>query len=167
MGPWNKLGFRGPVPETPRPTGTERILVVGDSSFFGFGVSDGETLHYSLARALLERGVQADVINGAIPGYSIAQTRLWLEDKGWSLEPTLLIVANLWSDNNIDAFRDRDLLHSRRFAHLNPLAHSDFIRLLASFLPTTETRVVTWNPKTNWPGKRTRRVPVNEYVAML
>ena len=49
----NELGIRGPLPTLPRPQDRQRIVVVGDSSFFGFGVSDNETFHTVLTQRLL------------------------------------------------------------------------------------------------------------------
>ena len=40
-------------------------------------------------------------------GYSTEQTLRLLEEVGWSYEPDLVIVSNLFSDCNIDAFQDR------------------------------------------------------------
>ena len=83
-----------------------RVLTLGDSSIFGHGVSDGDTLHWALGDALGEVGVVADVLCGGVPGYSTLQTQVLLEEAGWDLAPDLLVVGGLWSDNNQDFFED-------------------------------------------------------------
>ncbi|MDP6932654.1 MAG: SGNH/GDSL hydrolase family protein, partial [Myxococcota bacterium] len=167
----HELGLRGTQTPGPRSDGQERILVVGDSPYFGYGVGDDQTFHSSLSRLMGEQGVVTDTLNGAVPGYSIAQTLLLMEDVGWDLDPTLLILGNLWSDNNFDAFSDEDLLHSRRFANLNPLAHSALVRWLAGQLSpwfaSRGSRLVTWSRHSSWPEARTRRVPVQRYAELL
>jgi lysophospholipase L1-like esterase len=126
----NHLGLRGPVPAMPRPPEQERILVVGDSHLFGFGLADDETFQVLLERRLSQAGIWVDVVNAAVPGYSTAQTKRLLDDVGWSLDPTLLIIGNLWSDVDRSPAPDEDLLHARRQARFNPLVYSAFIRWL-------------------------------------
>lgn len=67
----NAIGLRGPVPGTPgnRP----RILFVGDSSAFGFGVQDAESFWRLASDAL-----GAEPIVAAAPGYSSYHSRVLL-----------------------------------------------------------------------------------------
>jgi len=160
----NRLGLRGPVPEVPRPAGRERILILGDSSFFGHGVGDRDTLAAQLGARLRARGLDVDVVNAAVAGYSVVQSRLLMDEVGWGLQPTLVVYANVWSDNTFDAFRDEDLIRSRRVARLNPLVHSAAFRLLASRL--ARERVVVWRPEDGWPQERVRRVPLDRFSAL-
>jgi len=167
----NELGLRGEVPMDPRPDNYERILVLGDSSYFGFGVSDNDTLHPLLEKRLADRGISSEVINAAVPGYSVAQHMLLMEDFGWDLDSTLIVISNLWSDSNFDAFADEDLLRSRRFAEYNPLAHSAFIRLVGSALTNWLVgeghRLVTWSSRDDWPDASVRRVALDRYVELM
>ena len=166
------IGLRSPIPETPRPQGRERILVVGDSSIFGHGVPDDQTLSAHLQDLLQARGLDVDTANGGIPGYSTEQTRALLDEVGWGLEPTLLVIANLWSDNNFDLWMDRDLLHTARTFHQNPLRSSAAYTLLASSLDRMKggsgARVITWTQTSGPPsGEVQRRVPLQDYAANL
>ena len=95
----------------PAPEDAPLILTLGDSSMFSHGVEDGRTLHDSLQAQLNESGVPAEVRCAAVPGYSILQTRLLMEEL-WDLQPELLVVGNLWSDNNARGERDADLLRA-------------------------------------------------------
>ncbi|MCB9745453.1 MAG: hypothetical protein H6740_22940 [Alphaproteobacteria bacterium] len=75
-----------------------RVLLLGDEELFAAGRPDEQTLHAQLARRLEEAGVAAEVQNGAVPGYSVLQTRAWLDARGWALEPDLLVFAPGLSD---------------------------------------------------------------------
>jgi len=166
----NKLGLRGETPDVPRPTGRQRILLLGDSAFFGHGVADSQTPAAQLEDQLRDRGLDVDVVNAAVAGYSIAQSSLLMEEIGWDLEPTLVLYANLWSDNTWDAFEDEDLLASRRAAQLNPLVHSAALKVLAAWLTPVLDRdggqVIVWTEEDGWPTDRVRRVPIRRYAEL-
>lgn len=166
----NAWGLRGEVPEVPRPAGRQRILVVGDSSFFGHGIADDQTIPVRLEAELRAGGADVDVFNGAIPGYSTEQTLRLLDEVGWRHEPTLLVVGNLWSDNNIDAFRDVDLLQSVG-SRTNPLMRSAFVTLAASWIDRvrggTGAHLVTWTHDSTWPTDQDRRVALQDYAHNL
>lgn len=171
----NELGLRGTVPEVPRPPEKPRILVLGDSSFFGHGIPDDGTIAASLQKNLQATGIPVEVVNGGIPGYSTEQTKLLLEEVGWSLQPTLLVIGNLWSDNNADGFRDADLLRTNHAFYNNPLAKSAFFRIFAGWVDSTVDRlrggtgaqIITWTRSSAWPEGKARRVPIQNYARNL
>lgn len=167
----NEWGLRGELPKLPRDPARERVLVLGDSSFFGHGIGDDETLAVKLSADLTASGTAVDVFNGAIPGYSTEQTLILLDEVGWKHEPTLLVIGNLWSDNNIDAYRDVDLLRSAQARRTNPLMASAFVRLTASWIDQVRggsgARLVTWQKGSDWPRDQDRRVPIQDYAANL
>jgi lysophospholipase L1-like esterase len=103
----NRLGLRGPEVETPKPPGRRRFLTTGDSSVFGFGVADDEVFSSVAARAL---GDGVEPVIGAVPGYSTFQTLNLLRMRALATEPDLIVVGNLWSDNNFDSFVDKDTI---------------------------------------------------------
>jgi len=130
----NHLGLRGPEPVQPKPPGTRRLLVTGDSSVYGDGVPDGATFTEVAAARL---GPPVDAVNAGIPGYATWQTLNLLRMRGLALQPDLVVVANLWSDNNFDSFVDRDLITAYAAYREGPvaslrglLAHSEVYRLL-------------------------------------
>ncbi|MDG1483481.1 MAG: SGNH/GDSL hydrolase family protein [Myxococcota bacterium] len=103
----NQLGLRGAEPTMPKPAGIRRILTTGDSSVFGFGVTDPEVFS-EVTAGVLGDGVEA--INAATPGYSSYQTINLLRLRALQTEPDLIVIGNIWSDNNFDAFVDKELL---------------------------------------------------------
>lgn len=91
----NDLGLRGAPAAAAKPPGTCRILVLGDSFAFGFGVEDDEAFPAVLARALppppgFDR---LEVLNAGVAGWSADQYLLYLETQGFALAPDLLLLA--------------------------------------------------------------------------
>ena len=164
----NALGFRGAMPAVPKPEGLLRILSTGDSSFYGFGVGDSDVFSHQLGGSLTSSGLNVEVLNTGIGGYTVAQHKLLLEEFGWDLQPDLLILANVWSDNTWDSFQDEDLLRSSRFAAANPLTHLATVKLFAAWLSefsgADEGKVVVWNAAEGWPKGKVRRVPLSRWM---
>jgi lysophospholipase L1-like esterase len=76
----NELGLRNP----PIDVGREpclRILVLGDSYAFGWGVQQNEAFPRQLEAMIVERypGVSVEVLNAGVPGYGLYQQRAMLE----------------------------------------------------------------------------------------
>ncbi len=166
----NRAGFRGPERG---PRAGPRALAVGDSSVYGFGVEDP-----AVWSARAETTLGAEVINGACPGWSSYQARNMLDLRGWALEPDLLVIANLWSDNTYDGFVDRELLAShagwqlgwtRRARGL--FERSEIFRRADWELrvrPRGEhARAIGWDLSDDDPRVGSRRVPIAEYVRNL
>jgi len=106
----NSVGLRESLePSQEKHAKEKRIIVTGDSSIYGWGVRDNETYAIFLERELRSRlnGTRVEVINLGVPGYSTEQSIRLLDQVGWSYEPDLIVVSNLFSDCNIDAFQDR------------------------------------------------------------
>ena len=92
----NEAGFRGPEPRD-RTKDTFRILVLGDSQAFGFGVLDDETFSVQLEGLLASRfqSLDVQVFNGGVPGYGTADELAFLKSRGATLRPDLVIVQFL------------------------------------------------------------------------
>lgn len=69
----NADGFRGPRIPLARTPGVLRVATLGDSSTFGVGMHDDQTWSARLAAELKSRGVEAEVLNGGVDGYTIRQ----------------------------------------------------------------------------------------------
>ena len=90
----NRLGLRDrePGPKTP---GTFRILGLGDSFAFGWGVP-AEACFLERLEALLDAsrpGVAHEVLNAGIPGYGTYEARQMLQSVGPAWEPDLVVLA--------------------------------------------------------------------------
>ncbi|HTF35972.1 MAG TPA: hypothetical protein VK714_19985 [Myxococcota bacterium] len=94
----NALGLRGPERTVGKPPGTARVLVLGDSFAFGFGVAQDETFSAQLERLLGERGLQVEVLSSGVPGWSLDNELVYLRTEGFELEPDLILVASCEND---------------------------------------------------------------------
>jgi len=146
-----------------------RALALGDSSVYGFGVDDS-----GVFTAQLESMVEADFINGAVPGYSSAQALDVFWGRGLALDPDFLIVATLWSDNNFDTFVDADQIATyaawRRTGTASVeavLEHSAIYRRLEYQLRKTEPGRVGWMELKRQAPSGKRRVPIADYARNL
>ncbi len=79
----------------PEGGGARRIVVLGDSFTYGFGVHLGEGYPHQLG-LLLGEGTQ--VLSLGIPGYSTDQELLQLRDEALSLRPDLVLVGFFMDD---------------------------------------------------------------------
>lgn len=96
----NARGLRGPERPFEKPEGSLRILWLGDSVTFGYGVEREEELFpEAVARRLsarLRRPVES--VNAGVGGYSPWQQRAWLLREGWRYAPDLLLVGFVLND---------------------------------------------------------------------
>ncbi len=94
----NAQGFRGPVATPVRDPSKKRVLVIGDSFVWGFGVEQEETFVSRMA----EQCPELEVINFGVSGYSTDQELLLFTEVGKPLEPdvvVLVVASNDFSDN--------------------------------------------------------------------
>lgn len=91
-------GMRGPAVAPVRSSGTARVLVVGDSFAFGWGVEDAESFPRRLEARWRSEGRAVEVLNAAVPGYSADHHLVYLREQGFALEPDLVLVALCQND---------------------------------------------------------------------
>jgi lysophospholipase L1-like esterase len=91
----NALGLRGAPARAEKEPGTYRILVIGDSFAFGFGVADDETFPAVLGRTLAPPPGfrRVEVLNAGVAGWSADQYWLFLQTRGFALAPDLVLLA--------------------------------------------------------------------------
>jgi len=85
-----------------KPPGLKRIVALGDSFTIGYEVANEETFSSVLERSLRAKGLNVEVINAGVSGYSNAEECLYLERELLSYSPDLVIVsfyANDLEDN--------------------------------------------------------------------
>ncbi|HXY69170.1 MAG TPA: SGNH/GDSL hydrolase family protein [Gemmatimonadales bacterium] len=90
----NAEGFRGPEVAVPKPAGTYRVVLLGESSTHGWYVSDSETIDAYLRGILAARrpDLRTEVVNLAYDGYDAYQMWQRLLDDGTKFQPDLVIV---------------------------------------------------------------------------
>ncbi len=98
----NSLGLRGPeVP--PKPTGGFRILSIGDSFAFGYGVEPDESYAGVLEAHLRTTQLEIECLNGGVPGYGVPDAVDWLETYGLDLKPDLVLLSVYLGNDIMDA----------------------------------------------------------------
>lgn len=143
----NSLGFRGAEITTPKPPNTIRIMAVGDSITFGYGVSIEDTYAKALERRLNEHplaGVRYEVLNGGTLGGSLVDYLHFLYQKAALVQPDIVLIGLCLNDILVytqagpisrpeEDMRDNEILWVR---HLNRfvLQHSHLYTLMYSRL---------------------------------
>jgi len=108
----NELGVRGPAVEIPKPPGLFRLLALGDSITFGFGVLEEQTYAARLP-ALLELDRPVEVINAGVTGYSSWQVLRFYETVLQGVEPDLVTVMIGYPDHHYAVESDREKTERR------------------------------------------------------
>ena len=98
----NSHGTRGPEFQSQKPPNTFRILSLGDSRTFGWGLSEAETYSDALKRQLQKQigpGQRIAVINAGVNAWSYPQMLVYFRDTAIQYHPdvVLLAEANLWT----------------------------------------------------------------------
>ncbi len=89
----NADGFRGRAVTREKPREITRIVVIGDSHTFGFGLRDDEPFPAVLEQLLNARGqMQAEVLNLGCPGLNLVEKLDVLRSKGLIYHPDLVIL---------------------------------------------------------------------------
>lgn len=91
-------GRRMDRPVGDRPAGQRRIVVVGDSYPFGYGVAVEEALPARLEAALVASGVAVEVVNLGTCAWGVGHFRLATEELALPLRPDLIVVTLIADD---------------------------------------------------------------------
>jgi hypothetical protein len=108
----NALGQRGAAHPAARTPGRRRLLMLGDSIAFGYGVGDEETFSARLEQAGFE------VVNLAVPGYGTDQELLRLEREGGRWQGDAVVLHFCLENDFVDNVSHRffyDGLHAKPY----------------------------------------------------
>ena len=96
----NSLGFRDRRLPGPKPPGTMRVVVLGDSFTQGYGVDEEDAYPRRLERLLDERqpARRHEVINLGVPGACPLDYDAHLEEVGLAYEPDVVVVGFMAND---------------------------------------------------------------------
>ena len=127
----NSAGLRDEERPLERIPGKKRMLLLGDSATWGFGVEQHETYGEILER----RHPDWEVINAGVSGYGTDQEYLYYTTKGSAYQPDLVLV--LFSGNDPE-----NNFHSVQYWHNKPLfqVEGDGIRLTNVPVPTASLK---------------------------
>jgi GDSL-like Lipase/Acylhydrolase family len=103
----NAQGFRGrPVPQDPEP-GAIRVVGLGDSIAFGWGVRDDETFLAYLRKRFRDEhpgGPRLDAVDLGVPGYNTHQEVEAFVTRGISYHPDLVLLFLCDNDDELPNF---------------------------------------------------------------
>jgi len=151
----NSHGTRGRDFQTDKPAGTMRILSLGDSRTFGWGLADQETYSRRLERLLQERvgnGKKIEVINAGVNAWSYPQMLVYFRDFALQYKPDFVVIggANLWtqfSEKNSPEFVQKFITRVRI---------KNFLRRFAIYHYVVEVKL-----KEFYERNRTKFIPVD------
>jgi lysophospholipase L1-like esterase len=161
----NHYGFRGrDLPEA-KPPGTVRVLCLGDSCTFGYGLPVEESYPAQMQKLFDEGGgPRVEVINGGIPGTNLYQQLAVLRTKFLRFAPDVVVV---WSAPNwveaIKRYRDRATDPPFYVALQRPLRRLALYRALVSRLtppPRDKAYYEQLGVASETPGK----TPIADYL---
>lgn len=126
----NSAGMRCHEPVEPKSNQTLRVVVLGDSVAFGFGVAQQDVFTArleELLRAQPGRARDYEVLDLAVTGYSSREEAAVLEHKALALDPDLIVVAYYLNDPDFGP------VNALRMAFHQPewWERSELLRLLA------------------------------------
>jgi len=98
----NADGFRDRRYARPKPPGTFRVVVLGDSIAFGYGVEERDAFPKVLEARLSELAPEAhiEVVNLGVSGYNAYTEAELLKDVGVTYEPDLVLLQFCINDLN-------------------------------------------------------------------
>lgn len=95
----NSHGLRDDEIPYDKSPGEKRVLVLGDSVTFGWGVSQGETFSDRMEYLLNESpGDKWQVINSGVNGYNTEQEAAYLRIKGMRYSPDIVVLVYVSND---------------------------------------------------------------------
>ena len=85
-----------------KPPGELRVLFLGDSCTFGYGLLHHEGFVYQVEAKLRSEfpQVRLECINAGVPGYTLFQGVRFLETRGFRYHPDLIVLNFGWNDGS-------------------------------------------------------------------
>jgi lysophospholipase L1-like esterase len=134
----NSHGFRGPTLSGKKNLGAVRLLFLGSSVTFGWGVGAEQAFPERVGRELEARhaGVSFESVNAGVPGYASFQGLRYLETLLYRYEPDLVVAEFGINDGTVAVGRsDRAWEHSRLNDLRLWLRHTGWARLILRVFP--------------------------------
>jgi hypothetical protein len=115
----NAHGFRGGPVEREKPEGTVRVVGLGDSHMFGWGVAQDEAYMARLATLLDGAGgCRWEILNFAVPGYNTVMEVATFEHRALAFSPDLVILHFVGNDEALPHFLDPNAASPAPRSHL-------------------------------------------------
>jgi hypothetical protein len=89
----NSRGFRGEREYREGKSGKYRVLLLGDSFTFGYGVNDDQVLSYKIEENLLKKKISAEVINAGNIASATEYALKFFNKIGYKFYPDLVVLC--------------------------------------------------------------------------
>lgn len=106
----NWAGFRDREFSAEKPAGFKRIIFLGDSVVYGYGLKESETLPKQLEKTFQAHRKKVEVLNLGVSGYESEQEIEFFKELGLRYDPDLVIVGYTLNDSNYGSW-ELDLFH--------------------------------------------------------
>lgn len=163
-------GLRAPLHPEEKPAGAFRVMTLGCSTTFGWGVDDDQTYPARLEAILGAAGHPVEVINGGQPGHTTFQG-LWMWERALArYQPDVVILGYIVQDARAVHYTDKSqaiLQGNADFLKTNLLYRSLLYMAARETLTWARLRVNDRPPDSQLEAGLTYRVPPEEYVENL
>jgi hypothetical protein len=153
----NSQGFRSDAVSVEKPKNVARVVVLGDSHIFGWGVPQDKICPHVLQEMLNQKYPQKrwEVINTAVPGYNTVMEIATLEKKALQYRPDIVLIDIIGNDLDLPNF----LLEAPDCFDLKQSYIMEFIKRKLAVLQTNVDLVVAPTNCDNSPEGDPAKVP--------
>ena len=110
----NSKGFRGPEIEYARDQKRQRVMVLGDSYVWGYGVKDDEVFTELLRKTMPD----VEIVNVGVSGYSTDQELLLYRNECYRYKPDLVIIVVTENDILGNLLTEQYVIYGKPAFHL-------------------------------------------------
>ncbi|GEM_PF-2101618 len=127
----NSLGLRGADINPSKKPGEIRIIILGDSSIYGDGVSPDETMAKQLENIILSKrsGKSVVVANGGVCGYSSCQGKYLFRELIPAIKPDIVVIGYFHSDVKKERQEDCRIIYPNALTGLRRILYKSKLYL--------------------------------------
>jgi lysophospholipase L1-like esterase len=114
----NSRGLRNPEVSAEPTPGVRRLVVLGDSLTFGWGVEEHDTYSRVLEKMLNSAGREYEVINAGVGNYNTSQQVAWFAERGLGYKPDEVVLGFYINDAEPTPRRSESWLASRSYGYV-------------------------------------------------
>ena len=114
----NSRGLRSPEFNVEPTPGVRRLIVLGDSLTFGWGVEEPDTYSRVLERMLNGSGRRYEVINAGVGNYNTSQEVAWFAERGLAYKPDEVVLGFYINDAEPTPRRSESWLAARSYGYV-------------------------------------------------
>lgn len=132
----NSMGLRSREISPEKKDNEYRILSLGESTTYGYGVANDETYSAQLEALLKAGGSEQEfrVINAGVPAWSSFQSLLFLKERGIKLKPDMVLLYNEYNDYLPTSYRTSNSTQNQGLSKTDREIYESFLGKLSRSL---------------------------------